>query len=48
MLRTTVLLIGTLFVALVAGDIVAKEVEDGTLRVLPCQPISRLRVLTVK
>lgn len=46
-LYTTVLL-GGLYVALVAGDVVSKEVEDGTLRMTLCRPISRLRVLALK
>lgn len=46
-LYTTVLL-GGLYVALVAGDIVSKEVEDGTLRMTLCRPVSRLRVLMLK
>jgi ABC-2 type transport system permease protein len=37
-----------LYTALVSGDIVAKEVEDGTLRMTLCRPVSRLRVLAVK
>jgi len=41
-------LLGGLYAALVAGDIVAKEVEDGTLRMALCRPISRLRLLAVK
>ncbi|MEA3210680.1 MAG: type transport system permease protein [Chthoniobacter sp.] len=45
---TTVLFGGALFVAMVAGDVVAKEVEDGTLRMLLCRPVSRLRILTLK
>jgi len=44
----TVFLLGALFVALVAGDIVAKEVEDGTLRMTLCRPISRVRLLLIK
>ena len=48
MLPATVLLLGALFLCLVGGDIVAKEVEDGTLRMTLCRPISRLRVLAVK
>ena len=47
-LRTTILLLGALYVALVAGDIVAKEVEDGTMRMLLSRPVSRFRVLAVK
>jgi ABC-2 type transport system permease protein len=44
----TIFLIGSLFIALVAGDIVAKEVEDGTLRMTLCRPISRVRLLLIK
>ncbi len=47
-LRFTVLLIGAPFVALVAGDIVAKDEEEGTLRMRLCRPVSRLRVLAIK
>ena len=48
MVPITVILLGALFLALVGGDIVAKEVEDGTLRMTLCRPISRGRVLAVK
>ena len=44
----TVFLLSTLFLALVAGDIVAKETEDGNLRLLLARPVSRLRVLLLK
>jgi len=44
----TFTLLGALYVALVGGDIVAKEVEDGTMRMVLCRPISRLRLLTIK
>ena len=44
----TVILIGALYIAMVAGDIVAKEVEDGTMRMLLCRPASRLRILALK
>lgn len=37
-----------LYVALVGGDMVAKEVEDGTLRLILARPISRLRLLLLK
>ncbi|MGA3269196.1 MAG: ABC transporter permease subunit [Verrucomicrobiota bacterium] len=37
-----------LYVALVGGDLVAKEAEDGTLRMILSRPISRLRLLQVK
>jgi ABC-2 type transport system permease protein len=44
----TILLVGTLFLALVAGDIVAKELEDGTLRTVFCRPVSRTAVFAQK
>ena len=44
----TVVLLGSLFIALVAGDVVGKEVEDGTMRMTLCRPVSRIRVLVVK
>ncbi len=44
----TVFLLGGLYIALVGGDIVSKEVEDGTLRMTLCRPVSRVRVLAVK
>ena len=44
----TVLLLSCLFLALVAGDIVAKETEDGNLRLLLARPVSRLRILLLK
>src|SRR5690242_16539839 len=37
-----------LYVSLVGGDMVAKEVEDGTLRMILSRPISRLRLLLMK
>jgi ABC-2 type transport system permease protein len=37
-----------LYVSLVGGDMVAKEAEDGTLRMILCRPISRLRLLLLK
>jgi ABC-2 type transport system permease protein len=37
-----------LFLALVGGDLVAKEVEDGTMRMVLARPISRIRMLTLK
>ena len=48
MLSMTVFLLGALYLGLVGGDLVAKEVEDGTLRLTLCRPVSRLRVLLVK
>jgi ABC-2 type transport system permease protein len=37
-----------LFASLVGGDLVAKESEDGTLRMILSRPISRMRLLLVK
>ncbi len=37
-----------LYVALVGGDLVAKEAEDGTLRMILSRPVSRFRLLLVK
>jgi ABC-2 type transport system permease protein len=37
-----------LYVALIGGDLVAKEAEDGTLRMILSRPISRIRLLLVK
>ena len=48
MLTPQVLLLLPLYVALVGGDLVAKEAEDGTLRMILARPISRLRLLLVK
>jgi len=41
-------LLGWVFFALVAGDIVAKENEDGNLRLVFARPVSRLRLLLIK
>ncbi|MBC7980738.1 MAG: ABC transporter permease [Armatimonadetes bacterium] len=41
-------LLGSIYFALVAGDIVAKENEDGNLRMVFARPISRFRLLLVK
>lgn len=40
--------LGGLFPALVAGDMIATEVEDGTMRMTLTRPISRVRVLTLR
>ena len=37
-----------LFASLVGGDLVAKEIEDGTLRMILSRPISRIRLLLIK
>ncbi len=47
-LRISMLLLGALFLALVTGDIVAKESEDGHMRMILARPISRLRLLALK
>lgn len=47
-LRISMLLLGALFLALVTGDIVAKESEDGHMRLILARPISRLRLLSLK
>lgn len=41
-------LLGAIYFALVAGDIVAKESEDGNLRLVLARPVTRLRVLLLK
>ncbi len=41
-------ILGSIYFALVAGDIVAKENEDGNLRMVFARPISRFRLLLVK
>jgi len=48
MLMPQILLLMPLYTALVGGDLVAKEAEDGTLRMILSRPISRLRLLSVK
>ncbi len=47
-LRLAVFLLGGIYITLVAGDVVAKESEDGNLRLILARPVSRLRLLTVK
>jgi ABC-2 type transport system permease protein len=44
----SVVLLGAIYLALVAGDIVAKEGEDGHYRLLLVRPISRVRLLFIK
>jgi ABC-2 type transport system permease protein len=48
MVQPQILLLLPLYLALVGGDLVAKEAEDGTLRMILSRPISRLRLLQVK
>ena len=48
MLIPQILLLMPLYTALVGGDLVAKEAEDGTLRMILSRPISRFRLLLAK
>lgn len=48
MLIPQIVLLMPLYAALVGGDLVAKEVEDGTLRMILSRPVSRVRLLMVK
>ena len=48
MLLPQVILLMPLYAALVGGDLVAKEAEEGTLRMILSRPISRFRLLFVK
>ena len=48
MLIPQVLLLMPLYTTLVGGDMVAKEAEDGTLRMILSRPISRIRLLFLK
>ncbi len=48
MLMPQIILLMPLYASLVGGDLVAKEYEDGTLRMILARPISRVRLLFVK
>ncbi len=48
MLIPQILLLMPLYTALVGGDLVAKEAEDGTLRMILSRPISRFHLLLAK
>lgn len=48
MLMPQIILLMPLYASLVGGDMVAKEYEDGTLRMILSRPISRPRLLLVK
>src|SRR6266404_4312321 len=48
MLMPQAILFMPLYAALVGGDMVAKEAEDGTLRMILSRPISRFRLLYAK
>jgi len=43
-----VFLLGGIYLSLVSGDIVAKESEDGHMRLLLARPVSRFRLLLIK
>lgn len=47
-IAVTFALVAALYIALVCGDIVAKEVEEGTMRMVLCRPTSRLRLILIK
>ncbi len=48
MLFPQILLLMPLYACLVGGDMVAKEAEDGTLRMILSRPVSRVRLLFLK
>jgi ABC-2 type transport system permease protein len=48
MLYPIAMLLLPLYVTLIGGDLMAKESEDGTLRMILSRPISRIRLLLVK
>ena len=48
MIAQTIFVLGSLYLALVCGDIVSKEVEEGTMRMVLSRPISRARILGLK
>jgi ABC-2 type transport system permease protein len=47
-ITNTIFVLGSLYLSLVCGDIVSKEVEDGTMRMVLSRPISRARILLLK
>jgi ABC-2 type transport system permease protein len=44
----TIFLLAGIYLSLVLGDIVAKETEEGSFRLLLSRPVSRLRILALK
>ncbi|MBA4146515.1 MAG: ABC transporter permease subunit [Verrucomicrobia bacterium] len=48
MLFPQILFLMPLYACLVGGDLVAKEAEDGTLRMILSRPISRVRLMFIK
>lgn len=47
-LMWTTLLLASLYLALVSGDVVSKDVEEGTMRMMLCRPVSRVRIGLLK
>lgn len=47
-MSVSLFLLGSIFFALVSGDVVAKEVEDGNMRMVLARPVTRFRVLLLK
>lgn len=48
MLANTMTFVGSVFVALVAADLVAQEREEGTLRTIFSRPVTRWRLFSIK
>ena len=48
MVMWTVFLLGGLYLALVSGDVMSKEVEEGTMRMILCRPAPRWRIGLLK
>ena len=48
MVMWTVFLLGGLYLSLVAGDVVSKEVEEGTMRLMLCRPVARWKIVLQK
>lgn len=44
----SIFFLGSIYLTLVGGDVVAKESEDGNLRLILARPISRVRLLALK
>ncbi|MES2569410.1 MAG: ABC transporter permease [Verrucomicrobiota bacterium] len=44
----TVALLSGLYLALVSGDLIAREIEEGTMRMVLARPINRLRLFIIK
>lgn len=48
LLANTMTFVGTLFIALIAADLMAQEREEGTLRMLLARPVGRARLFSLK